>query len=163
MNRLTIEDFESLINKYSQMIFNVAYSYTKNSFDSQDIVQEVFIKFYRARNSFETEEHIKNWLIRVTINESLDILRKNKNKVLVGDEYINILPETSEADEKNEEIRRCVLSLKDSYKSVIILYYYDGYSIKEIANIFKVSENSIKIRLNRARTKLKEKINERSN
>ena len=147
------------------MIFKIAYSYTKNSFDSQDIVQEVFIKFYRARNSFKTEEHLKNWLIRVTINESIDVLRKNKNKieVLVGNEYINNLPDTSDADKKNEEIKKCVLSLKDSYKSVIILYYYDGYSVKEIASILKVSENSIKIRLNRARIKLKEIINERNN
>ena len=161
MERLTNEDFESLINEHSQMLFKIAYSYTKNTFDSQDIVQEVFVKFYRVRNSFENEEHIKNWLIRVTINKSLNALKQNKKELLVGGEYINNLSETSEVDEKNEEIRECVLALKDSYKTVIILYYYDNYSIKEIASFLKISENNVKVRLNRARVKLKEIIYER--
>ena len=143
------------------MLFKIAYSYTKNTFDSQDIVQEVFVKFYRVRNSFENEEHIKNWLIRVTINKSLNALKQNKKELLVGGEYINNLSETSEVDEKNEEIRECVLALKDSYKTVIILYYYDNYSIKEIASFLKISENNVKVRLNRARVKLKEIIYER--
>ncbi len=142
--------------------FRVAYSYTKNIFDADDIVQEVFLKLYRARKVFENEEHIKNWLIRVAINHSLDLIKRKQREMLIDTEYINNLPEPSDADEKNRVIKECVLSLKDSYKTIIILHYYDNYSIKEISDILKISENSVKVRLNRARNKLKVIINERN-
>lgn len=161
MIRLTDETFEIIVMGYSQIIFRVAYSYTKNIFDADDIVQEVFLKLYRARKVFENEEHIKNWLIRVAINHSLDLIRRKQREMVIDTEYINNLPDTSDAVEKNEVIKECVLSLKDSYKTIIILHYYDDYSIKEISDILKISENSVKVRLNRARNKLKVIINER--
>lgn len=158
MTRLTDETFDIIVMGYSQIIFRVAYSYTKNIFDADDIVQEVFLKLYRARKVFENEEHIKNWLIRVAINHSLDLIRRKQREMLIDTEYINNLPDTSDADEKNEEIRKCVMSLKDNYKNVIILLYYDNYTIKEISNILKMSESNVKVTLNRARKKLKEEI-----
>ena len=158
MTRLTDETFDIIVMGYSQIIFRVAYSYTKNIFDADDIVQEVFLKLYRARKVFENEEHIKNWLIRVAINHSLDLIRRKQREMLIDTEYINNLPDTSDADEKNEEIRKCVMSLKDNYKNVIILFYYDNYTIKEISNILKMSESNVKVTLNRARKKLKEEI-----
>ena len=145
------------------MLINIANKYVRDVFTSQDIVQEVFIKFYRAHKTFETEEHMKNWLIRVTINCSLDILKHKKNEVLIGDEYINNLPDVSDGDnKKNDVIYNCVCALKDSYKAIIILYYYENYNIKEIANILKISETNAQSRLHNARKKLKKIIDERS-
>ena len=161
VKQLTDEQFDKIVCDYSQMLFKVAYSYTKSIADSEDIVQEVFMKLYRARKVFENDEHIKNWLIRVTINQSINEIKRNKKELLIGDEYINNLPDTSDADKKNEEIRECVMSLKDNYKNVIILFYYDEYSINEIANILKISNNNVKVILNRARKKLKDEINKR--
>ena len=161
MKQLTDEQFDKVVCDYSQMLFKVAYSYTKSITDSEDIVQEVFMKLYRARKVFENDEHIKNWLIRVTINQSINENKRKQKELLIGDEYINNLPDTSDADEKNEEIYDCVCSLKDSYKTIIILYFYDNYCIKEIANILKISESNVTTRLNRAKRKLKEIIVER--
>ena len=163
MKQLTDEQCDKVVCDYSQMLFKVAYSYTKSIADSEDIVQEVFMKLYRARKVFENDEHIKNWLIRVTINQSINEIKRGKKELLVGDEYINNLPDTSDADRKNEEIRECVMSLKDNYKNVIILFYYDEYSINEIANILKINNNNVKVILNRARKKLKDEINKRGN
>jgi len=82
--------------------------------------------------------------------------------MLIADEYVNSIPDTLNSDSsKNEEIYMCVCSLKSNYKTIIMLYYYDNYSIKEIASILKISESNVKVRLNRARTKLKEIISER--
>ena len=161
MKRLTDEQFNQVVFDYSQILFKVAFSYTKSIADSEDIVQEVFMKLYRARKVFENDEHIKNWLIRVTINQSINENKRKQKELLIGDEYINNLPDTSDADKKNEEIRECVMSLKDNYKNVIILFYYDEYSINEIANILKISNNNVKVILNRARKKLKDEINKR--
>jgi RNA polymerase sigma-70 factor (ECF subfamily) len=158
MKRLTDEEFDILINKYYNMLFVIAYKYTRDTFNSEDAVQDTFLKLYRAHKGFESEEHIKNWLIRVTINECINIVKKNRKILLIDQEYINNLPDTSDADEKNEEIRKCVMSLKDNYKNVIILFYYDNYTIREISNILKMSESNVKVTLNRARKKLKEEI-----
>ena len=162
MRQLTDEKFEIMINKYHDLLVSIAYSYMRDNFYAEDIAQESFIKLYRARKRFENEEHIKNWLIRVTINECLDTLKNKTNKLLIDNEYINNLSDTSDADKgKNEDIYSCICSLKDEYKTIIILYYYDNYSLKEIANILKISESNASSRLVRARGKLKRIILER--
>ena len=161
MKQLADEEFDILINKYYNMLFVIAYKYTRDTFNSEDAVQDTFLKLYRAHKGFESEEHIKNWLIRVTINECINIVKKNRKILLIDQEYINNLPDTSDADEKNEEIWHCVCKLKESYKTIIILYYYDNYSIKEIASILNVSEGNVKMRLSRGREKLRKIIEER--
>lgn len=160
MNKLTVEEFENVIDKYQDMLLKIAYSYTKNTFDSEDIVQDVFVKFYRARKTFDSEEHIKNWLIRVTINRSIDYIKRNK-RILSDDEYINNLPDTLESRD-DEEIYNLVSSLRKDYRVIITLFYYDDYSIKDIASILNIKENNVKVRLNRARCKLKELLEERN-
>ena len=162
MSRITDAEFSRVFNEYYSLLSRIAYSYTLNIFDAEDVVQEVFIKFYRAHKTFNNNLEEKYWFIRVTINQSLDCIKKRKNnEILIDNEYINDLSETSDADEKNEEIYECVCSLKDSYKTIIILFFYDNYSIKEIANILKISESNVTTRLSRAKSKLKEIIIER--
>ncbi len=156
MKRLTDEEFDILINKYYNMLFVIAYKYTRDTFNSEDAVQDTFLKLYRAHKGFESEEHIKNWLIRVTINECINIVKKNRKILLIDQEYINNLPDTSDADEKNEEIWHYVCKLKEDYKTIIILYYYENYSLKEIAFILKITETNAASRLDRARKKLKQ-------
>ena len=160
MNRLSDKEFEIIMSKYYKLLINIANKYLRSQYESEDVVQEVFIKFYITQKHFESEEHIKNWLIRTTINGSLDKL-KHKVKLINDDEYINNLPDSSTIEEKNEEIYDCVLSLKDSYKNIIILYYYEKYDLKKIANILKISETNAQSRLDRARKKLKHIILER--
>ena len=89
-------------------------------------------------------------------------MRQKKREIIVDTEYVNNLQDKEEHDEKSLVMYDAVGSLKDIYKTVIILHYYDDYSIKDIASILKISENNVKVRLNRAREKLKQIINERA-
>ena len=161
MSNLPIEKFESLMNNYSKMLLKIAYSYTKNVQTSEDVVQDAFVKLYKVHKTFVSDEQIKYWLIRVTINRSLDILKHNKKEIIIDPEYINNLSLDSFSLDKDEEMRLCVLALKDIYKTVIILFYYDNYSINEIAKILNIKEVNVKVRLHRARQELKKLIDER--
>ena len=163
MSHLTDEQFEIIYNKYYSMLLNIANKYVRNYPDSEDIVQEVFIKFYKNNKTFEEDEMIKYYLIRLTINYSLNVI-KHEKKQLIDNEYINNLPDTSNSEERNEnkeEIYNCICLLKDNYKTIIILYYYEKYNLKQISNILKISESNASTRLNRAREKLKKIIEER--
>ena len=157
MKLLTDEQFEQIMIKHSKSLFVIAFNYTRDKLTSEDIVQDAFIKLYRARKDFESDEHIKNWLIRVTINLSLNAIKRKKRYLLVDNEYINNIQDSSNEEKKNEELYSFVCSLKNRYKDVIILYYYQGYSIKEISKILGISESGVATRLDRARKIIKEK------
>ncbi len=162
MEKIKDERVEEIINEYFKLLFKISYNYTLDAFKAEDIVQEVFLKFYRARNTFNDDEHIKNWLIRVTKNLSLNAVKKKK-RILLNDEYINDLPDNSFSFKSvNDEMTACVMSLKDNYKDIILLYYYDDLSIKEIAQVLKITETNVQTRLDRARKKLKEIIEKRN-
>ena len=162
MCQFTDEKFEEMVNKYHDILSSIAYTYMHDKYYVEDIIQDSFFKLYKARKRFENEDHIKNWLIRVTINGCIDALRHKTEEVFVGEEYLNNLSDNPDVDkDNNDDIYDCICSLKDSYKTIVILYYYNDYSIKDIANVLKISETNASSRLARARAKLKEIILER--
>ena len=155
---MTKEEFEIIYNKYYHLLFKVAYSYILNRCDAEDIVQESFIKFFNVNKKIDDNDKLKSYLVRIVVNKSIDFIRHNKNKVSYDSEYVESLSDDKEKESDDSNILKFVLLLKDSYKTVILLHYYDNYSIKEIANILKISESNVKTRLSRAREKLKEMI-----
>ena len=141
-------------NKYKNDIYRLAISYTKNIKDSEDIMQNVFFKYYRKMSKIE-DLLIKRWLIKVTINEcKTSLMSPWKNKIQTLEENIgdkdNIDISFIEAFSK--------LSKKDSL--IIHLYYYEGYKIAEISKLIKMSESNIKVRLYRSRQILKDFLKE---
>lgn len=139
-----------LIQNYKDLVYRIAFSYVKNNVDADDIFQEVFLRYFRKKPIFKNETHEKAWFIRVTINCSKNILTSLWHKYTVPfDESITF--EHKATANLFEEI----ISLSPKYRIVILLYYYEGYKIKEISTILKQSESSIKQRLARARKKLK--------
>ncbi|MBQ7275691.1 MAG: sigma-70 family RNA polymerase sigma factor [Bacilli bacterium] len=127
---MTNEQFELKYNLYYKYLLCLAYNYTFSIIDSEDIVQEVFFKYYKRNKEFKDEMHEKNWLIRVTINQCIDFLRKKKNnKLIISVDYINKLPNTSDGEKKDGELIAYVNMLNYKYRTVIILFYYDNYSI----------------------------------
>lgn len=154
MKRLSEKQFYEKYELYAQMIYNIAYSYLKNVNYSEDVVQEVFLKYLNNHYKLASLDHEKYWLIRVTINESKNVLKSSWNtKVSVIEE--NSYPYQ---DDLSEEKRffEMIYNLPDKYKTVIILYYYENLSIKEIAEVLNFSEAAVKKRLERARNILKE-------
>lgn len=159
MKILIESEFEEIFNKYKKMLINIANKYLRTTLDSEDVVQETFIKLYRTYRNFKSQEHLKHWLIRVTINNSLNMLKTRRTQI--NTKYINNLPDEVISDVKSDEIYNCILMLKDSYKTIIILYYYEKYDLKQIGNILNISESNASNRLQRAREKLKRILLER--
>ena len=139
-----------VVEKYSNMLMQIAYQRTFNKSDSEDIVQDVFIKLIKNSNKIKDEEHLKNWLIRVTINLCNDHNKSfwNKNTTVLDEKL-------SEFDNEEILIFKEINKLKPIYRDIIYLYYYQGYKIKEISIILKMKENTVSSNLTRAREKLK--------
>ena len=145
------EYISEIVSEYSQTLFKVAYTVLHSAADAEDIVQEVFIKLIRTDKQFNDKEHEKAWLIRVTINIS-----RNLRKKLAKSELTNELPE-KKAQEQSEIIN-AVMELPEKYRTIIHLYYYEGYSIKGIANILHIPTATAGTRLARGRSVLKDKL-----
>lgn len=143
-----MKNFDELIDLYSDMIIRIAFQIVKNQADAEDVCQEVFIKLLK-NNNFQSEEHRKAWLIRVTINKSKDLVMSSwfKNRAELND---NIAVYENEHLHIIEE----VMKLPIKYRTPIYLYYFEGYSVKEIANILNKSQNTVLSWLNRGRKKL---------
>ena len=149
---LTHERFAYLAEKYIDTVFRVAFSYLKSREDADDVTQEVFMKLYSVNTEFESEEHIRNWLIRVTINQCRRQFRSPWRRLENIDDYAAAL---SFEDDNDRELFRAVMGLEQKYRSVIFLYYYIGYSTAEIADILGVPVNTVSTRLRRGRARLK--------
>ncbi|MFT4146098.1 MAG: sigma-70 family RNA polymerase sigma factor [Mobilitalea sp.] len=145
----TDDDLEKIINKYSKMLLRIAYTYMKNTYDSEEIVQEVYIRLMTKKPRFASGEHEKAWLIKVTINISINYLKATYRKHVTLDDNISYFTE------KESELLSVVLCLPDKYKIIIHLFYYEGYSIKEIAKILNIPSSTVGTRLERGRNTLK--------
>ena len=144
---------EMMIEKYSDMIYRLALTRTKTKENSEDVYQEVFLRLSRKMPVFESEEHEKAWLIKVTINCSKNLLNSAFLK-----HTTEMKEEISFETKERHDIYYAVQELPLKYRTIIHLYYYEGYKINEISKILNISENTIKSRLARARKKLKEKV-----
>ena len=154
---LTHERFAYLAEKYIDTVFRVAFSYLKSREDADDVTQEVFMKLYSVNTVFESEEHIRNWLIRVTINQCRKQFRSPWRRLENIDDYAATL---SFEDDNDRELFRAVMGLEQKYRSVIFLYYYIGYSTAEIADILGAPVNTVSTRLSRARARLRTVLTE---
>ena len=147
------DSFEMLVTEYENMLYRTALSILGNIAEAQDIVQDVFIKLYEHTGMFVSKEHEKAWLLRVTIN-----LCKNKLRSCWWRKSAPLLETIPAKDEEQHELLEYVLSLPAKYRTVIHLYYYEGYSTKEIADITDQKETTVRSLMSRARTQLKEKL-----
>lgn len=144
------EYIEEIIEKYADMVYRLAISRTRNEENAKEVFQEVFYRLSKKLPDFESEEHEKAWLIRVTINCSKTLLNSKWNNLSQE------LPENLPAEEmKIKEIYDIVLTLPQKYRTVIHLFYYEDLSLKTIAKVLNTNENTVKTWLSRARKKLK--------
>jgi len=143
-------DIENTVEQFSNTIYKIAFSYTKSKEVSEDVMQNVFVRYMTSDKTFEDMEHKKAWLIKVTINECKKYFRrltsqfKKESKVLLN-------------DWSNEQynIYDSIMELPQKYRIVVHLYYYEEFSIKEISALLKLKENTVMSLLHRARQRLK--------
>ena len=149
---LTDTEFCKYAEKYIDTVYRVAFSMLKNPHDADDVTQEVFLKLYTSHGEFQSDAHAKNWLIKVTVNACRNVFRTPWRRVEDIEEYAQTLGfETPE----QSDLFLAVNSLDRKYRIAVHLYYFEGYSVKEIGEILGVSENTVSTRLARARGKLK--------
>ena len=140
---------DTVFDKYSNTVYRLAYARVGNKYDAEDILQTVFLKLCRANISFNDGEHLKAWLLRVTVNNSNNLLKSAYWRLTDALDH-NITAPTHEVSEVYLEVAK--LPLK--YRTVVHLHYYEGYSCAEIAEITATNEATVKTRLKRAREKL---------
>ena len=138
---------------YADMVYRIAYRYVKNPIDTDDVFSEVFLAYFKKERTFESEEHRKAWLIRVTINCAKDCLEKRSQWQKLTEETVPD-PAASHVD-TYIDLHTAIEQLRPEYREVIKLYYLDDLSVKQIAQILEKNENTIKTQLSRAREMLK--------
>lgn len=144
---------EDVIRIYSGLVYRIAYSQTQSKSDAEDIFQEVFLDYLKSAPEFESEEHRKAWLIRVTVNRCKKLWRTPwRRKTVLVDE-----PELCQSPAE-AAVREQVALLPQNYRAVLYLYYYEGYSTEEIAGILHLNPPNVRARLTRARKLLKEHL-----
>lgn len=151
----TNAEIERVVNEYATMLLRVAYSQLNNRMEAEDTVQEVLLKYMEKAPVFQSEEHEKAWLLRVTINHCKNHLASawfRKRADL--DEGIPAL------DNEELEVVSAVAALPAKYRAVVHLYYFEGYSTKEIAEILHSRPNTVSSRLSRARALLAKALKE---
>ena len=152
------QSLEELIEAYQKSLYAAAFNICRNTDDANDVVQDTFIQYYTTKKQFQDEEHLKAWLLRVAINRAKDISRSfwKKNRLSIVD-YADAVP-----FESREEtgLFEAVMRLPEKYREVIHLYYYEDLSIKETARILRITEGSVKMRLSRGRSFLRDVFKE---
>lgn len=167
-----IEDKEDLIdeimNKYAQEVLQLVYSYVNNKEVAEDVTQDIFVKCYKSLHTYKGNSNLKTWLWRIAINHCKDYLKSWYNKkVIVTEDDFTYMESQKESVEQiviqnaeDSRLASAVMSLPIKYREVIYLFYYEELSIKEIATVIEVKENTIKTRLKKAKELLKKGLEE---
>ena len=150
------DEINRVIEEYADLVRRLCMLHLKSVQDSEDIFQEVFIKYAYCSKEFESKEHEKAWIIRVTVNACKDLLKSFFRNNTVSLE--NVIIESREKGYEYNEVLEQVLRLPNKYKDVVFLFYYEGYTAVDIANILNKNVNTIYTLLSRARNILGEKL-----
>ncbi len=145
------DEIENTVKRYANRLFKLCFTMLCNHCDAEDAVSNTFLKYITNSPVFDSEEHKKAWLIRVAVNICKDMHRFYARHTTVQLEDAVFFVK----DEPSKEILEDVLRLPDKYKTVIHLYYVEGYQTKEIAKILSISPAAVRKRLQYARDLLK--------
>lgn len=152
------EEYGRIVNQYTDIVYRVALSYAKSKYDAEDIVQTTFMKLLIKDVSFQDDEHIRRWLIRVAVNECKSFWssfwRKNIDSMDAVEQ--DIMFQT----EEKSDLYYAVMELPRKYRVVVHLFYYEDYSTKEISKILHIREATVRTQLVRARKQLKQRLKE---
>ena len=146
------EEKKTMVEKYFDMVYKLAVSQTRDLQHAEDVTNDTFLRFIESDKRFDSEEHVKAWLIRVTINRSKSIfLSAWYKKTVPLDESIS-----EEMNEEESDVYMSVLKLPPKYRAVIHLFYYEDLSVAEIADTLKIKQSTVRSQLTRGRAMLKE-------
>lgn len=149
---LSKEEFTELVQINKVSLYRFAKSIVKNDVEAEDAISEAILKAYKNKSKLKSKGSFKSWIMRITANECYNIIKK-RSKVELRDnlETLNLVT----VDKKDDTLRDIVEGLSEEFSSVIVLFYYEDMSIKEISRVLDISEGTVKSRLSRAKSKLK--------
>lgn len=159
-------EFEAAAERYADNIYAIAFNYFKNPYDADDIVQDVLLKLYQTDMIFESSEHLKYWLLRVTVNRCKTISFSGRNRKNISfEEYADALGNCEIDGGQDEAVRRYeilkeIMKLPKKYRTIIHLFYYEDYDTKTIAGMLSMNEATVRTRLARGRKILKEVLSD---
>ena len=150
------QEVNRAVERYADMVRRLCMLHLKNAADTEDIFQNVFLKYVLRSMPFESEAHEKAWFIRVTINACKDLLKSFfRSRTVSLDEVVQLPAETPP---DHREVLEAVLSLPPKYKDVVYLHYYEGYTAPEISRMLGKNVNTVYTRLNRSKQLLRDKL-----
>ena len=147
---LSKSGFTAIYNRQADTVYRVCYSFMKNPSDTEDMVQETFLRLLSARKQFENERHERAWLIITASNLCKDNLKRFWCREENIDDFLDVAQEPKQED----GVLEAITQLPDEYKDAVYLYYYEGYSTAEIADLKGCPEATVRSRLMRARKRL---------
>ena len=158
-----MQSLEMYFQKYYTACYRAAFTLVKNHADAEDVAQETLLRLLVYQPNFQGEQHEKAWMIRTAMNLAKDLLKSKWKKSTV---HMEVVPETERTyfqipSIESDETLFTVLELPKRYRSCLYLFYYEDYSIREIAEILEEPENTVKTNLRRGREALKKKLSER--
>ena len=138
--------FEKSVIENKESFYRLAYYYVKNHHDAMDILQESILKGYSSLSKIKDESAIDKYLNRIIINTAIDFIRKNSKMIFTDDECL----------------KEKIVDLEPELKSIIVLKYFHGYKISEVAEILDISVSTVKNRMHKALKQLRVEIKEES-
>ncbi len=157
----TGDPIHDTIYKYSDMVYRLAFARTQNRFDAEDIYQDVFMKLFSEERSFESEEHKKAWLIKTTVNMSVNLLKSAWRRYTVCENENLPVKRGADSNPQREKLLSALKSLSEKYRVVLYLYYYEELSTDKIAEVMGTSPTAVRSQLMRGRRKLKRMIEDK--
>ncbi|MCC8167973.1 MAG: sigma-70 family RNA polymerase sigma factor [Clostridiales bacterium] len=149
---------EENLKEYTDLSYRVALSGCRHQQDAEDVVQNVMLKLFSGRREFADEDHLRRWIVRVTVNECKDLWRSPWKVHTISIDEMTEEPIFSQPE--YESLYEALRKLDEKYRIVVHLYYYEGYSVREIAGLLHRRETTVQTQLMRARNKLKEQLKE---
>ena len=157
---LSDEEFSAIAEKYMDSIFRLALNYMRSRIEAEDITQNVLIRLYRTGKKFESGDHLRYWLVRVTVNECKRALTSPWRRMESLEELSNgyTFPEP-----ESRALFEAVMALPRKYRIPIYLHYYQDYSTQEIAEILKIPGATVRTQLRRGRQQLRDRLGDDEN
>lgn len=159
------EAFSVLVDRYRQKVFCTAIGFLHNADDAEDLTQEIFVKAWHALGSFDRKSAFSTWLYRISVNKAINQSRKNKLRAMAGlNEEVNNTRDDGSADdaitrkEQKEEIKKAINKLSNKQKKAFVLFYYQELSMKEVAEVLKMSQKAAESLVFRARKRLQTEL-----
>ena len=146
------KQFDRIYKEYSSMVYRIGILFFKSAHFAEDVVQDCFLKLFTTSPNITDERHLKGWLIVTARNICRNLIKKN-SRIVPLDENIPFF-------DKDNDVLRAIMTLKEKDRTVVYLHYYEGFTTKEIAAAMRATDGAIRARLKRARLQLKNYLEE---